>query len=178
MVKRSTRSPTEFAKSYKADSTGTYAERCAGFLNDGAKELPYRFFPKTLLAKIAFGHSRTPDAQSDYVKKRLGSVMASAERILVKEHNREIYVDPVEGVRATVDDADLLRTKHRRKRRRVRASIASLKSTDERIDASKLDADQKRELQKSRRSINALSEALGDLPQLLPAKGKSDVSDD
>lgn len=119
--RRSGRSPAEFARSFKADTTATYGERCAAFLNAAADELPYRFFPKPLVAKVALGRSRTPDVKSDDVRNRLPSILQSAERILTKEHNREVYTDPVEGVRATVDANDLARTKHRRKRRRVKA---------------------------------------------------------
>lgn len=171
------RSPADFARNYDIDTTGTYGERASKFLNEGANVLPYRFFDKRLLAKVAFGLSRVPGEDTDYVKKRLGSVLTSANRLLMKVYSREVYVDPVEGIRATVDDADLVRTKHRRKRRRVKTTIASLQATDNLVDSNKLTGDLKRELMRSRRSIKSLNEAVGDLPQLPSAKGRGEPSE-
>ncbi len=170
---KSFRSPAEFAKHYKIDSTGSYAERAAKFLNDAANELPYRFFDKRTVAKIALGLSRTPDEKSDAMD-RLSSVLNSANKLLAREHGREVWIDPVEGVRATVNDSDLARTKHRKKRRRVKHAVQSLEYTDKLIDVNKVDDTLKKELQRSRRALRALSEAVADMPQLPSAKGKSE----
>lgn len=172
-------SPTDFARRYKVDMEQTEAERCAAFLNAAANEMPYRFFPKPLLAKVVLNRRNTPNSDHDDVKKRLPSILAGAERHLIRDYGgREVYSDPVEGARATVDSGDLFRTKHRRKRRRVKASVNSLHATDSRIDTNELSSQEKAELRKSRKSLAALTEALVDLPQLPSARGATDVSDD
>lgn len=173
MPRRTVRSPAEFLKSYKTDNTGTYGERAAEFLNAGADELPLAFFDKRYVAKVAFGLSRIPGEDSDQVKNRLSSVLASANRILSRKYRREIWFDKVEGVRATVDDEDLARTVHRRKRRRVKSSAASLDATDKNVDVNKLSADVKREVNKSRKSMKVLNQAIDSMPLLPPTKNNS-----
>ena len=173
MSQRTVRSPAEFLKSYKTDNTGTYGERTAEFLNAGADELPLAFFDKRYVAKVAFGLSRIPGEDSDQVRNRLSSVLASSNRILSRKYRREIWFDKVEGVRATVDDEDLARTVHRRKRRRVKSCAASLVSTDKNVDVSNLSSDVKREVNKSRKSMKLLGEAIDSMPLLPPTKNKS-----
>jgi hypothetical protein len=170
------KSPEEFAKKYKADPSATYIARLAAFLNAGADELPYRFFDRKLVAKIAYGLSRAPGEDTLYMKK-LSSALSSASTILMATHKRGVWTDRVEGVRATVDAADLAKTVRRRKVRRMAGSARSLDATDKVIDTNEIkDTKLKREVQAGRREMRKVLEIVGDMPQLPPKAGN--VKDD
>ena len=172
------KTPAEFARKYKADTTGSYAQRCAAFLNAGADELPYRFFDRRLVAKVAYGLSRAPGEESVYMRK-LSSVLCGANEILKKDHNREVWTDRLEGIRATVDLSDLAKTKRRKKVRRVASSVRSLDETDQMIDINQIkDAKLKREIQVTRREKNKLLDIVNKLPQLPPKAGNEKDSEE
>jgi hypothetical protein len=164
-------SPAEFVKTYQPIQ-GSYAARLSDFLLSFGASLPYRFVDIGTCVKIALGLSRIPNEESpDY--KRFSSVIPGANRILMKQ-GKEIITDRVDGLRASVNEDDLIETKHRRKRRRVKLAVASLKQTDNLIDPSKVkNPELKKELTASRRSMNLLETALSSLPQL-PAKKTAD----
>lgn len=164
-------SPAEFLKGYQPIQ-GSYAARLAHFLLAGAEALEYRFFDAGTCVKVAFGLSRVPNTESPYYK-RLSSIVSGANRILMRE-GKEVITDRVDGLRASVNEDDLVETKHRRKRRRVKLAVASLKQTDNLIDPSKIkNPELKKELTASRKSMNLLESALSSLPQL-PAKKIAD----
>lgn len=168
MPQNTVRSPNEFVKSYTTNSGGTFSERVAEFLNSGADALPKAYFDKRFVAKVAFSLNRIPKEDSDHVK-RLSRILSGANQILSRKYHREIDFDRVDGVRATVDDEDLAKTVHRRKRRRVKCCVSSLESTDKNIDSNQLNGDIKREIIKSRRSMKLLQDAIKEMP-LLPSK--------
>ncbi len=168
-------SPDEFARNWKIDTAQPFTERLADFLNAGAEACPKRFFSKTVCAKIAYGLGRVPASESDYVKRRLSGTVHGANAVMMRKHEREIYNDPVDGLRATVDDEDLMNTKHTLKRRRLRSAVASLRATDSLVKPSNLSAAAKRDLQSSRSALVLLEKGIATLPALpAPAKKKEE----
>jgi len=160
--------PKDFVTKYKIDHDLSPSERLADFLYQASISLPYRFFDKRLCAKVAFGLTKTPPETADYVKTKLPGIRYSAEKKLRDRYKKEIFTDRVEGFRATVDDADLVKTKHRAKRKRVDSAVKSLNQTDNLVDPSKLKGSLKNELQRSRRALTSITQSLGNLPQLPP----------
>ncbi len=163
------KTPAEFIRSYtpRGDSP---SRRLACLLHDGAVQCAGRFFEKTAIAKLVFGLGRTPADDSEHVKKRLSSARTGAQLILAREFKREIVADRLEGIRATVDDEDLLKTRHRQKRRRVQGTIASLYATDALIDPKKLSAAAAAEYHSATATIRKLQAAALQLPQLQNGK--------
>lgn len=164
MTKRIT-SPADFIREYKPEP-GTYAERLAHFLYAFKEAMPLRFVDVPNCAKISLGLSKVPgETSKDLV--RFKSVLKGANDKMIKLYGCEIITDRVDGLRASVDSEDLLTTKDRKKRRRVKLAVASLKVTHDLIDPSKLkDPELKKEFNSSSRSIAALDTALAGLPQL------------
>lgn len=168
-----TKTPAEFIRNYKARGDSP-SRRLANLMHDAAVTCPGRFLPKPAVAKVVFGLGRLPAEDSEHVKKRLSTARSGANTILSREFRREIVSDRVEGIRATVDDEDLLKTRHRQKRRRVQSTIASLKETDSLIDPKKLSAPAKSEFQSASATIRKLGSAALQLPQLMNGKAKGD----
>jgi hypothetical protein len=106
--------------------------------------------------------------------RRLSGVLHNVNKFLQKKHNKEVWSDRVEGVRATIDDADLLRTKHRKRRHQVSAQVAQLQTTDDLIDIKNLPKDLHEELRRSRKAISALQGATVALPQLPAAEAEEE----
>jgi hypothetical protein len=148
------------------------SRRLANLLHDAAIACPSRFLDKPQIAKLIFGLGRIPAEDSDHVRKQLGSARGGANLILAKEFKREIVSDRVEGIRATIDDEDLLKTRHRQKRRRVQGTIASLKETDALIDPRKLSDAGKSEFMSATATIRKLQAAALQLPQLMNGSPK------
>jgi hypothetical protein len=168
-MSRKVASPMNFIREYRPEP-GTYAERLAAFLFSAREKLPYRFIDVPNCAKIALGLSKVPGENSKDLS-RFKSVLSSANTKMIKLYGCEIVSDRLDGLRATVDTDDLVETKHRKKRRRVKLAVASLKVTDDLIDPSKLKSPElKKELNASRRSLAALDSALAGLPLLPPKK--------
>lgn len=162
-------SPADFIRSHKPEP-GTYAERLAEFLYAFMKAFPYRFVDIPNCAKIALGLSKVPGEKSKDLA-RFKSILTSANAKMIKLYGCEIITDRIDGLRANVDDEDLVATKQRRKSRRVKLAVASLKTTTDLIDPTKVkDPELKKELNATRKSIAALDTALVGLPQLPPRK--------
>jgi hypothetical protein len=164
-----TKTPAEFIRSYKPRGDSP-SRRLACLLHDGAVACPGRFFDKPAIAKLVFGLGRTPAEDSEHVKKRLSAARNGGQTILAREFKREIVQDRLEGLRATVDDEDLLKTRHRQKRRRVQSTVASLHATDALIDPKKLSPAAAAEYQSATAPIRKLQAAALQLPQLLDGK--------
>jgi hypothetical protein len=165
------RNINDVLKVHDIDVQATPAERLAKFLDHVAIELPKRFVNKRIAAKVAFAQKRMPGDDSDFVKRMLPSAMQSAKRILNSEkYNRDLYCDKVEGIRATVDDEDVVKTTHRAKRRRIVGAINSYEITDRLVDLHKLSGEIKVEAQKARKAQKVLRDFKENVPLLLPAK--------
>lgn len=164
--------PAEFLRSYntKGDSP---SRRLANLLHDGARACPGLFFPKPQVARHVLKLGRTPSEDSDDVKKRLASARSGANGYLARVYKREIVTDRLEGIRATVDDEDLLKNRHRPKRRRVQSAITSLKETDGLIDPKNLSPSARAEFQSATATIRRLQQTALQLPQLLNGTGKA-----
>lgn len=164
-----TKTPAEFIRTYKTRGDSP-SRRLACLLHDAALSCPGRYFEKPAIAKLVFGLGRLPPEDSEHVKKRLSAARNGASLILAREFKREIVSDRLEGLRATVDDEDLLKTRHRQKRRRVQSTVASLHATDALIDPRKLSESAKIEFQSATATIRKLQAAALQLPQLLNGK--------
>jgi hypothetical protein len=140
-------------------------------LHDGAVACPGRFFDKQSIAKLVFERGRLPHEDSEDVK-RLSSLKSGAAVILAREFRREILSDRLEGLRATVDDEDLLKTTNRLRRRRAVGTIATLHASTALIDPNKLSASGKDEFRSIAGTVRKLHALSGELPQLL--NGKTD----
>lgn len=163
------KTPAEFIRKYnpKGDSP---SRRLANLLHDGAVECPGYFLSKADVAKLVFALGRVPSEDSEWITKKLSAARTGANRILAREFKQEIVGDRLEGLRATVDDEDLLKTRHRQKRRRVQSSVASLKETDSLIDIKKLSPSARSEFQSASATIRRLQQAALQLPQLIEGK--------
>lgn len=163
-MSKKTVNPTEFIRNYQPIQ-GTYAERGAKFLYDFMQAMPMRFVDAGVCAKISLGLSKVPGADNQDMA-RFKSVISGINRKLMKL-GHEVVTDRVDGLRCSVDTDDLIKTRHRQKRRRVKLATESLKATDALIDPAKIkDQELKKELLASRRSMKLLDDALSSLPQL------------
>jgi hypothetical protein len=163
-------SPDEFARAWKVDMSQPYTERLADFLAAAVEQCPKRFFSKSICAKVAYGLGRVPASESDYVKKRLSGTVHGANAVMMRKHGREIFNDPIDGLRATVNDEDLMNTKHSLKRRRVQSAVASLRATDSLVKPANLSPAAKRDLQNSRQALALLEKGGAMLPALTAKK--------
>lgn len=163
-------SPTEFARKHRVDPNDTNTGRLVTFLIEGSRACPKRFFSKRIMARIAFNLRRAPNRDSDYMK-RISNLLSSASAKMLKDHGQEIWTDPVEGARATVDDADKVETVHRKKRKRVVSYTASLQRTDASINERKLPGKLKQELMKSRTALTKVLQGTRQFPLLPDANG-------
>ena len=112
-------------------------QRAAHFLDWWSREHPYDFVGYHELLKAIEGYRHTPKINSEEVQS-LRHRSASAERVLLKKYNKVAVRTRGLGIRATVDDEDMLRNKQVGRVMKIRLSIQNAKELDKRIDLSKI----------------------------------------
>jgi len=161
--------PERYAQAYKPNPDLQPGVQLAQFLLKAAKDMPQEFFQKTVLARIAFNMSKTPQPTHEYVKKRFGYVLKSAETILERDHNCTVYSDRVEGYRATTNDSDRAKTKLRAQSARLVTHHQRVQKTANAIDIKNLHGAIRDEVLNAKHALNRIGASLVNLPQL-PAK--------
>lgn len=123
-----------------ADSDGNLpgkAARIAHFLDWWAKAMPYDYAAYNEVTKAVEGYKHLPRLDSKDVE-QTRSTMARARVILRKHYNRDLHPSRGIGVRATVDDFDMVKNVATNRAIRVERSIRNLAETDAMIDTSKI----------------------------------------
>jgi len=113
------------------------ALRIAHFLDWWARTMPYDFAGYNEVTKAIEGYKHLPRLDSKDVE-RTRDTMARARVILRKKFNRDIHPSRGLGVRATVDDFDMVKNVATSRAIRVERSIRNLAETDAMIDTRKI----------------------------------------
>lgn len=145
----------------------TPGERAAKFLNDLAEKYPRHWVSKRVLVKVATIAKNTPtEATVDKMGGKLSYILMRTDKILEEKYNRRKISRPLEGHRASVDDADLMENKLMPQCRRMQQAHAAVDKTSKMIDIKNLSGEQKNRLLKCRLSFEGVSTSLQRLPQL------------
>ena len=151
------RTVRDLVRAFKPDINEPSSTRLCRFLNLAAEVLPKTYISKTIAAKIAFLQSRTPNEDSDWVKKKLPKIMTRTKNKLKSIFGKGFDFDFVDGIRATVDSDDTALTERRRAKNRVVSAINSLNVVDKIVDVNQMkDQVAKKEVMKDRRLQLAL----------------------
>lgn len=159
-------------KNYPHGQVPSRAQRAADLLKAAADHFPRGFIDKRNVVKAIDGLAKAPGVNDKSVK-NLGSTLQSAERILLEEHDKGIVYDRVDGVRATVDDADLTETKQRLKLRRLKGAANGYKVVVDHINRTKLPKDLKSEMDINSNNMDKILGNLNNMKALPPAKKDS-----
>lgn len=172
--RKSIRTVKELVDDFNPDPNESNGGRLARFLDRAAEELPKTFISRRYCAKIAFMQSRTPGAESDWVKRKLSGVMGGVRVIMERDFSRAIFTDRLDGIRATVDDEDHTETADRVKINRIISSIGSYQRSNRLIDIRNVKGELRKELTRSRRNLKHLESYVENVPKLPPARGKNE----
>lgn len=125
--------------SYKYDEKMSLPARAAHCLDWAAEKFPKQYITYPLLLKSIQGFSRMPQMNSDAVI-QLKNTMQRVKSILIEKYGRELDSQPGIGVRATVDDADMLTTTLPKRMRRLRSAKNAVIKTTDLIDPTQIPA--------------------------------------
>ena len=92
---------------YVKDDAAPLSTRCADFLNWLCQKRPEIFVAPNIAVKAIMGYGHTPRLKSDEVDK-LRTKYGTIRKILRAKYNRDLIVEAGAGIRASVDDADVL----------------------------------------------------------------------
>ena len=144
----------------------------AHFLDWAAQHMPKRLIPYNLIVKAVRQLRTTPrDNNKDIATFK--SAMSRAKKVLLEEYNRGYHSKPGLGVRATVDDEDILMTDLATKARRRESLTASMAKVADAVDPSKLPAtEQGKQLKSFHREVKKEVKMLDEsrIKRLLPPK--------
>jgi hypothetical protein len=107
-------------------------KRVAAFLIWAAQRHPFEYIPYNVIVQAINGYRRLPRMESDEVT-MIKNCMTGVRRHL-QGNQRELVSQPGIGVRATVDDADTLKTALPNKVKRLQAAKRAVISTASIID--------------------------------------------
>lgn len=114
-------------------------ERVCHFLDYAAKELPGHAWPANVILKIITKSPRLlPDKHPKVKTFRAYLTSASVKRRLWDVYNREVISVRGEGVRASIDDTDILMNILPKDSKRADSSLLKLEQTHSRIDLKKV----------------------------------------
>lgn len=89
------------------DDAAPLSTRCADFLHWLCQKRPEVFVAPNIAVKAIMGYGHTPRLKSDEVDK-LRSKYGTIRKVLRAKYNRDLIVEAGAGIRASVDDADVL----------------------------------------------------------------------
>ena len=128
-----TQRKSDTLEGYKYVEVMSRNQRAADFLAWAADRAPHEFIPYNVVVRHINGYGYTPRLNSDEVeglRKRMGGV----RNILLRKYKRGMVSLPKVGVRATVDDADMVQTEVAKKSSRVQSSVVSLERSVQVVD--------------------------------------------
>jgi hypothetical protein len=100
-------------------------DKRAHFLNEMAKHAPYKTIPANLCVRAVNGLSRTPAPNAETVVQFMKGISAVRKKLL-KLYNRDLYIVPGVGVRASVDESDRIRRHQDLKNRAASATAKAI----------------------------------------------------
>ena len=118
---------------YPLDTTLSLPQRGAHFLDWAAKNFPGQYVSYNMFLKAIMGFSKTPRIDGDAVEQLRGR-MGRIREILKKNYGREVDSQRGVGARATVDDADTLKTSLPGKMKRLHSAKKAVVETVNLID--------------------------------------------
>lgn len=121
------------ASEYKPVLTMSKTQRIAHFLDWSAMHVPYEIMPYNIILRAIEGYEHTPRAGSQETI-ALRKVTKGARAQLLKLYSRGMLSEPGVGLRATVDDADMVKTDVAKKSSRVQSAVKSLADSVEKVD--------------------------------------------
>lgn len=148
------------------------SQRIAHLLNFCAENLPYQFISLTTIQRYANGMTVNPRMPDDVIRGIKGS-FCNVKKILLSKYKRGWASQPGVGVRACVDDADVVKKDVAGKATRLQSALVSLSKSVEIVDTksasyASLDAKTKSWFQKDiKENIDELLEEGAEL-KLLP----------
>lgn len=122
---------------FPLDTEMSKPHRIAAFLDWWAKKAPYDFAMYNEVLKAIEGYKRLPRLDTEEVDSLRGRI-GSAERIVHEKYRRAVVRHRGLGVRATVDDVDVVRHKSVDRTRKVERAIVALARQDEIVDVNKI----------------------------------------
>lgn len=136
-MKRRNKDGTRDVSLFPLDTGLKKPQRIAAFLDWWAQRHPYDFSAYNELLKAIEGYKHLPRITSDEVDS-IRSRVRSAERILLSKFGRVAIRNRGLGIRASVDDEDMLRNKQVDRVVKIRQSIEKAIDLDKRIDLAKV----------------------------------------
>jgi len=132
-------------------------DRLAHFLDYAARHAPYTHIPFQYIAQALDGLHRTPLATADRtLQLARASTSSGFKEKLFKTHRRATHYKRGLGVRASVDEKDLLDTEYLPSLDRLAAAARQANKRGSRIDASKLPPQARKFLADSLQAVNKL----------------------
>lgn len=116
-------SPTDVSE-FTVDQSLSLTHKIVEFLNWAALHRPHQILAYNLIWKAVTGEKRMHDLASkeaDFVR----SATSRARKILLQKYQRGMHSEKGLGIRATVDDADMVKTDLAVKGRRVQAAVGA-----------------------------------------------------
>lgn len=126
----------DFSK-YNSQPRVSLRKDVARFLAYGREHAPGVFFTYPEVVQRVAGYKSRPSIKSKEVEAVRGTI-GEVRRILMEEHGCGVITDPLAGVRATVDDADLLSSQMVKSATRLRSAQDMFVRTSQLVDVNKV----------------------------------------
>lgn len=122
---------------YEFDPGESQTRRIAHFLNWAADHMPKEFLPYNVVLKAITGYKHLPRLDTKEVES-VRSAMSRVRKILLQTYRRGTVTMPGVGVRATIDDADMVIHDVTKKGKRAEAAFTSYKESVNAVDVTKI----------------------------------------
>jgi hypothetical protein len=122
---------------YKRNEKLYLPERTADYLDWAAKRFPKVFIPYNVVVKGIEGYQKPPRSNSDEVM-RMRRCVSKVRSILLDKYNRSTVSQPGFGIRATIDDEDMLKECVTRSAVRAQSAISGLVRISDKVNIAKV----------------------------------------
>lgn len=109
---------------YESDSSQSMTKRIAHFLDWAAVNMPKEFLQYNVVLKAVMGYKHLPRLETKEVE-FVRSAISRVRKVLLDVYKRGTVTMPGVGVRATVDDADMVAFDVVKKGKRVQSAVKS-----------------------------------------------------
>lgn len=171
-MKREMLTVPDLIRDYVPEMSDSKARRIAKLCQFVAAKLPGSFLTKRYVAKVAFALNKLPADGSEYCGRKLGSLLTSAEQILIRETGDYMIKHKFLGVRMTYSEDDKARNPYRSKRKRLESAIRGIQGVVGNIKVSELSPELRKDMQKHNRYASLLEDFCKNVPLLEPAAEK------
>jgi hypothetical protein len=109
---------------YEPDTTQSMTKRIAHFLDWAADNMPKEFLQYNVVLKAVMGYKHLPRLETKEVE-FVRSAITRVRKVLLETYRRGTVTMPGVGVRATVDDSDMVVHDVTKKGKRVQSAVKS-----------------------------------------------------